>query len=678
MPKPNINRKLPTLQVRASFSPESFNEEARTVEMIFGTDNPVRMYDWDLGSFMETMSFDKGHVRWDRLNGGAPLLNNHKSYDGVNGVLGKVEKAWAVNGEGRCIVRFSKRADVEPVFQDVKDGILTGVSFGYRVYKYEKIESLEGELPKMKAIDWEPFEVSLAPIQADANAGVRENNSEDLQEVEIIDLTLQDDSQLDQSKPEPNTRTMTEEEKAAKVAKEAAEAQRKLDAEAATKAAVEAATKAEKVRSTSIIDLCRKHGLDEAFRDELIGDDKVDLAKARELVLEKIAEKDTTLGVRGNAPEVKVGTDREDKMRKEAVSVYLMERSVVMSAEEKKTISADVMNESRKYKGQTALDIAKDSLIRGGVNISGMDSMEIVGRAFTSSTSDFPILLQGSAQATLLSAYEAAPDTWRRFCGVGSVNDFRQYDRLRMGTFTDLETVNENGEFKTKKITDADYEKVQAATKGNIVNVSRKMIINDDLAAFLRISQMLGRSAARSVENDVYALLAENAGLGPNMVDGLPLIDAAHNNIGAAAAPTVDQVDLMRQLMAKQKDKDSNDFLDLRPDLVVCPLSLGSKFRLLNTNTYDPDVTSKFQVSNTVAGIFNDVIDTPRMTGTYYWMFTNPNVNPVIEVSFLNGVQTPFMEMQEGFTVDGTKWKIRLDYGVGAVDYRGVVRSAGA
>ena len=76
--------------------------------------------------------------------------------------------------------------------------------------------------------------------------------------------------------------------------------------------------------------------------------------------------------------------------------------------------------------------------------------------------------------------------------------------------------------------------------------------------------------------------------------------------------------------------------------------------------------------------MFSDVIDTPRMTGTPYMMFANPAENAVVEVSFLNGNQTPFMEMQEGFTVDGTKWKIRLDYGINAVDYRGVVRSAGA
>ena len=422
--------------------------------------------------------------------------------------------------------------------------------------------------------------------------------------------------------------------------------------------------------------LCRKHGLDQEFADTLVSNTETTIEKARELVLEKIAEKDETQGVRGQV--IQVGVDREDKMRKESTSAYLMGRALPgLAKETAKIFSEDVVNEARSHKGKTALDLAKESLVRGGVNINGMDSMEIAGRAFTSSTSDFPVILEGSAQNTLLASYSAASDTWNRFCATGSVNDFREYKRLRMGTFTDLEKVNENGEFKTKPITDADYEKVSATTKGNIINVSRQMIINDDLGAFLRLAQMLGRSAARSIENDVYALLAENSGLGPNMVDGLPLIDAGHSNIGAAAAPTTAQIDAMRQIMASQKDKDSNDYLDLRPDLVLAPLSLGSTLRVLNQAQYEP-TDNKFQKPNVVAGLFSDVIDTPRLTGTAYWMFANPSENPVIEVSFLNGVQTPFMEMQEGFSVDGTKWKIRLDYGVGAVDYRGVVRSAGA
>ena len=58
-------------------------------------------------------------------------------------------------------------------------------------------------------------------------------------------------------------------------------------------------------------------------------------------------------------------------------------------------------------------------------------------------------------------------------------------------------------------------------------------------------------------------------------------------------------------------------------------------------------------------------------------LFADPNIAPVIEVVFLNGVETPYLEMKEGWRIDGTEWKVRLDSGVGAVDWRGAVTNAG-
>ena len=53
-------------------------------------------------------------------------------------------------------------------------------------------------------------------------------------------------------------------------------------------------------------------------------------------------------------------------------------------------------------------------------------------------------------------------------------------------------------------------------------------------------------------------------------------------------------------------------------------------------------------------------------------------VAPTIEVSFLDGQEDPFLELQNGFDTDGARYKVRLDYGVSAVDYRGGVTNAGA
>ena len=97
-----------------------------------------------------------------------------------------------------------------------------------------------------------------------------------------------------------------------------------------------------------------------------------------------------------------------------------------------------------------------------------------------------------------------------------------------------------------------------------------------------------------------------------------------------------------------------------------------------NAAQYDPDTANKLQRPNMVANLFRDVIDSPRITWNGWYMFADPNVAPVIEVAFLDGNDTPFLEMQQGFEVDGSKWKVRLDYGVGIRDYRGGYASVGA
>jgi hypothetical protein len=59
-------------------------------------------------------------------------------------------------------------------------------------------------------------------------------------------------------------------------------------------------------------------------------------------------------------------------------------------------------------------------------------------------------------------------------------------------------------------------------------------------------------------------------------------------------------------------------------------------------------------------------------------MFGNAMVDPVLEVVFLNGVQTPFLETEENFKTDGRRWKVRHDFGVGAVGWKNAITNAGA
>jgi ATP-dependent protease ClpP protease subunit len=207
----------------------------------------------------------------------------------------------------------------------------------------------------------------------------------------------------------------------------------------------------------------------------------------------------------GSHPHIETLQDEGDKLR-DAGTFSLMARSGM-------TVDASKL-QGNPVRGFKLLDFARASLQRAGVRTDGMGQMEIVAAAFTTGTSDFPVLLENTMNKTLQGAYALATDTWSRFCGVGSVSDFRAANRYLVGSFSNLDLVSELAEFKNKSIPDGQKASITATTKGNIINLSRQAVINDDLGAFIGLAGMLGRAARRTIEADVYALLALNSGAG--------------------------------------------------------------------------------------------------------------------------------------------------------------------
>ena len=372
------------------------------------------------------------------------------------------------------------------------------------------------------------------------------------------------------------------------------------------------------------------------------------------------------------AHHIEMGATEGEKIRG-AMVIAIAARAGIATAKERESLGANP------YRGHKLLDIARASLERAGVRTGHMTQMDVVSAAFTQSTSDFPVLLENVMHKTLQGAYATQPDTWSRFCSRGSVTDFRSHNRYRTGSFGTLDGVNENGEYKNKAIDDGEKASISVTRKGNIINVSREMIVNDDLNAFVGLTTGLGRAAKRSVESDVYALIAQNAGAGPTMTDGGALFNTTaitsaggHANRVAYAAPTVALLDAARVAMKKQKDPSQNEYLDLSPAIAVVPSSLASTFKILNGAVYDPTGgAGKSQVPNAVAGIVNDIVDSPRITWSAWYLFADPSIAPVIEVAFLDGNDQPYLEMQPGFRTDGIEYKVRLEYGVAVVDYRG-------
>lgn len=156
-PKDSITREM-SFDIRA----ELVDEESRTVELSFSSEEPYERW-WGT----EILDHGKSAVELGRLNGSAALLMDHNIRDQV----GVVEKAWLKGKKGRALVRFGKSARADEIFNDVKDGIRKLVSVGYRIKKLVLEKEEDGECT-YRALEWEPYEISLVSVPADTTVGV--------------------------------------------------------------------------------------------------------------------------------------------------------------------------------------------------------------------------------------------------------------------------------------------------------------------------------------------------------------------------------------------------------------------------------------------------------------------------------------------------------------------------
>ena len=426
---------------------------------------------------------------------------------------------------------------------------------------------------------------------------------------------------------------------------------------------------------TAFSPFAARAGVSELMAD-MLADPDITAEQAQAKLLAKLGEGSEPLAGEPAMP----GEDERDKFVTAAETALIVRAGVHrLNGSGMPAMRAD-MN-GNPFRGQTLLDMARACLRRAGKNPDGLDKRDIVGQAFQT-TSDFPVLLENTIHKMLQRAYMAQPDTWSRFCRTGEVSDFRAHNRYRVGSIGNFDTLTEHGEFKRKTIPDGEKSSITASTKGNIIAVTREVIINDDLQALADLATNMGRAGRRTIEAAVYALLAENSGLGPTLTaDSKTLFHADHGNLvatGSGAAPSVTTLEAARAAMASQLDVGGNDYLDLRPSIWLGPLGLGGDARVINDSQYDPDTANKLQKPNKVRGLFRDVVDTPRLSGAPWYVFADPEEAPSIEVAFLDGVQEPYVETQNGWNVDGAELKARLDFGVAGIDYRGAYLNQGA
>lgn len=146
------------------------NEESREVQIAFSSEEGVERWFGE-----EVLDHSPASVRLGRLNDGGPLLVDHDPTDHV----GTVESASVGDDRvGRAVVRFGRSERASEIFNDVVDGIRKHMSVGYRIHKMQPEEDVENAF---RAVDWEPYEVSLVSIPADASVGVGRSATEEFE-----------------------------------------------------------------------------------------------------------------------------------------------------------------------------------------------------------------------------------------------------------------------------------------------------------------------------------------------------------------------------------------------------------------------------------------------------------------------------------------------------------------
>ncbi|NJZ44161.1 DUF1983 domain-containing protein [Escherichia coli] len=150
------------------------------------------------------------------------------------------------------------------------------------------------------------------------------------------------------------------------------------------------------------------------------------------------------------------------------------------------------------YNGMTLREYARMSLTERGIGVSGYNPMQMVGAAFTHSTSDFGNILLDVANKAILQGWEDAPETYEQWTRKGQLSDFKIAHRVGMGGFSALRQVREGAEYKY--VTTGDKQATIAlATYGELFSITRQAIINDDLNMLTDVPMKLGRAAKSTI-----------------------------------------------------------------------------------------------------------------------------------------------------------------------------------
>lgn len=685
------DKKIGDAIVRAAFDSSTYNEQEHSIEMVFATEEKVFIRHWE-GDHYQVLVCNKDNIRAERLdNGAVHMLDTHND-SSVKHVYGRVI-SWRIENS-KCIARIalSNDPDKAGIVTDIKTGIIRTCSIKARPWAATADpQTVNDKFPTYRITDWEPMEISLAAVPADAQSIVRSDNNNN----HSINILLTNTSEMEQKDILEIITRCADKGLDLAFAKGLIEKQPKLEdvdglisteverraKTTETPAATPPVTEPAKAPVTGadsielqIISRCEAAGLDLVFAKDLITR-KLDVNAANAAIVDEIARKNPNNILNNHAAPKVTGPDEKDIIRT-AVQDGLIHRAG--------DTTIQLNEKSREYRNMSMVDIARnciiqDEMARGGGfekayrMANSLSKQDVIKRALA--TTDYPDLLTSTVNRQLRRYYTPQNSNWQQLSQRTTVNDFREKTGLEFDGNATFQKIAEGGEYKAKSELKTGKATIKVDTYGHLIVITRKAMINDDLDVLSRIPKEVAQGALDLQADMVFGLL--NAGHTTTKTpDNVALFHAAsHSNYvstGTAMSETTINDGIVA--MAKQKSP-AGKLLNIQPKYLVVPLEkvmLAKKLMAGITAGTTNDV-------NTLQGALEIITDArlSAVSAISWYLFAGNQVEGLMH-AYLEGEEGLYTDSRTDFMTDNIETKARLEFGVAAWNHRAWFKNTGA
>ena len=530
------------------------------------------------------------------------------------------------------------------------------------------------------ATKWRPAEFSLTPVPADGAVGVNRSTEKGQTMPNKLRTLLQERHGLAADATDEDVLALAAEKLSSEERSDPPE-DPKPESETpapAERRSEEDAVRAERERVRDIRSLCAIHPSIKDLELRFV-DEGYPIDKARKEALEVLKEKNPATS---SPRRIEIEAEERDKLREAAVDHLLLRVNKLRGGQklEERTVAA------RQIPCYTLFDLARWCVERANIRIGGMGRDEIIIRALTHSSSDYPSILENTARKSLLLHWSEAPSTWEAVARRVTAVDFKTMSRPKLGDSGDLELTPEMAPMAEGSIPES-KETYSIATYSKRFGIGRQAIINDDLSAFDQIPALHGAAARRLPNKLLYDLLISASGVGPTMAeDSVALFATTHtsgaNYTASTGAPDVAGLAVGMKLMRLQKGMaatgETAPILNLTPAILLVPAALEVQARQTIASIVDPSQNNA--AANPFANALQVVVEArldAATNGSTAWYLISLAIAGA-EVAFLNGQSEPNFVRVEGTNALGVEFGVYLDCGVKFVEHRGWYRTKGA